>query len=100
MKTSDKILMGVFLALGVLALYMGFNIDLKCAGATISDNLAAGAPLIIFGLYSLLTSLFLWKNPGVGRNFVAVAIFAFLILAAVAFFDLSIPIIKTSCISI
>lgn len=99
MKKSQKILIVLFLFTGIIAVYMGLNVNLKCAEATAQDNFIAGLPLIIFGIYSFLTSLFLWKKPEIGAGFVAVATLAALILITAAIFDLSIPIIKTSCMS-
>jgi hypothetical protein len=96
MKNSNLILAISFLLIGIITLYMGLNINLECE-ATFLDNLRAGLPLIIFGIYSLLTSVFLWKKPDMGRSFVAVATLMILFLATAAIFDFSIGIIKTSC---
>ncbi len=87
----------LFLILGIITIYLGLSVDLKCAEVSITNNLAAGFPLIIFGIYNLLTTLFLWRKPDIGRGFVAVAVLIALILIVASVFDLSIPIIKISC---
>lgn len=98
MKTSNEILIVLFLLFGISAIFMGLSVNLGCPEATARDNFAAGLPLTIFGVYSLLTSLFLWKKPDFGGGFVAVATLFALILIIMAVFGLSSPIIKTSCI--
>ena len=98
MKNLDKFLFVSFLLGGILVFYMGLNVDLACLKATTRDNFLAGLPLTIFGLYCLVTSLFLWKKMKVGD---CLAVFGFLIATAltlISIFDLPIAIIKTSCI--
>lgn len=93
----NKIPIILFFILGAATLYMGLNIDLGCAGATAWDNFLAGLPLWVFGIYCLLTSLFLWEKPSIG-NILAVVTFAIATILVIApVFNLSIPIIKTSC---
>lgn len=100
MKKSRITLIVFFSLLGISSLYLGLNIDLKCAEATTHDNLLAGLPLWIFGVYCMLTALFLWKRPQIGN---ILAVFTVIMATALIFaplFNLSIPIIKTSCIEI
>ena len=98
MKNYNMILSILFSVLGILSVILGLNVDLKCLGSTVQDNLIAGLPLWVFGVYCLFTSLFLWKKPEIGRSFVAVAVLIAIILITASLFDLSIPIIKTSCV--
>ena len=98
MKTYKIILIFLFVLLGIIAIYMGLNVDLGCAEATVRDNTIAGLPLWVFGVYCIFTSLFLWKKPQIGNILAVITIsLAFILLIAVIF-DLSFPIIKTSCI--
>ncbi|MEK7635055.1 MAG: hypothetical protein AAB446_01325 [Patescibacteria group bacterium] len=97
MQKINKILIILFLVLGVLTLYMGLSVDLKCSEATFRDNLVAGLPLWVFGIYCLFTSLFLWKKPLIGKVLAVITFVIATVLFLASVFDLSIPIIKTSC---
>jgi len=97
MKISNIILIVLFLLAGIFTLYMGLNVNLKCVEATMRDNLLAGLPLTVFGAYCFITSLFLWKKPQIGNIFAVVTITAAVVIILAALFDLSFPIIKTSC---
>jgi hypothetical protein len=97
MKKSNTILIFLFSLLGIIAIYMGLNVDLKCAEAAVRDNLLAGLPLWIFGIYCLITSLFLWKKPQIGNILAVFTIIMASVLILAPIFDLSFPIIKTSC---
>lgn len=94
----NKFLIFLFLLLGLASLYMGLNIDLKCADATLRDNLLAGLPLLILGVYSIITAIFLWLKPQIGNILAVISITAASIMILASIFDLSFPIIKTSCI--
>jgi hypothetical protein len=94
-----NIVLSIFFSiLGIVSVVLGLSVDLECVGVTAQDNLIAGLPLWVFGVYCLFTSLLLWKKPEIGRSFVAVAVLIALILITASVFDLSIPIIKTSCV--
>ena len=84
--------------MGVTAIYMGLHVDLQCLDTTLRDNLLASLPLLVFGTYSLATALFLWQKPSVGNILVVITITMALILFLASIFDLSLPIIKTSCL--
>lgn len=87
----------MFLLSGLATVYMGLNVSLKCAEATARDNLLAGLPMTVFGAYCFITSLFLWKKPQIGNILAVFTIIMASALILAAVFDLSIPIIKTSC---
>jgi len=93
-----KIFITLFILAGALSIYMGLNVDLKCAEATVRDNLLAGLPLLTFGLYCLITSIFLWFKPQIGNILAVISVTAAAIMILASIFDLSFPIIKTSCI--
>jgi hypothetical protein len=97
MADRKKIISILFLLAGIFAIYMGLSVRLKCGG-TATDNFMAGLPLTIFGVYCAITSLSLWEKSKIGDYLPALAILiaAFMLFAAV--FDLSFPIIKTTCI--
>jgi len=100
MKSSKTILGFLFVLSGIAAVYMGLNVDLGCAEATARDNVIAGLPLWVFGVYCIFTSLFLWKKPQIGNIMAVITVsIAFILLIAVIF-DLSFPIIKTSCLGL
>lgn len=92
-----KFLIFLFFLLGVISLYIGLNIDLKCTEATVKDNLVAGIPLLVFGVYCLVTSLFLWKKILIGNILAVFTVIMATVLGLAAYFDFSINIIKTSC---
>jgi hypothetical protein len=98
MKNYNMVLSILFSILGIISVILGLNVDLGCTGAMMQDNLLAGLPLWMFGVYCLFTSLLLWKKPELGRSFVAVAVLIALVLITASVFNLSIPIIKTSCV--
>lgn len=83
---------------GALCIYMGLSVDLKCAEVTMRDNLLAGLPLLILGVYSIITSIFLWLKPQIGNILAVISITAASIMILASIFDLSFNIIKTSCI--
>jgi len=93
-----KFLIFLFFLLGIVSLYMGLNIDLRCAEATLRDNLLIGLPLLVFGVYCLATSLFLWKKFLIGSILAVFTVIMATILILATVFDFSINIIKTSCI--
>lgn len=98
MKTSNLILIFLFALLGVISTSMGLNVELGCIGATARDNILAGLPLWVFGVYCTLTALFLWRKPQIGNILAVISITAAAIMLIMAIFDLSLPIIKTSCL--
>lgn len=98
MKNSSKILIVLFLLAGVLTIYMGLNVNLECTEATVQDDFLAGLPLSMFGAYCLFTSLFLWGKPQTGNILAVITITAAAVMLLASIFDLSIPIIKTSCV--
>jgi hypothetical protein len=100
MKMSGIILIVPFALLGILTIFMGLNVDLKCAEATARDNILAGLPLWTFGVYCLVTSLLLWRKPKIGNILAVITVVMFSILILASFFDLSIAIIKTSCLNL
>jgi hypothetical protein len=79
---------------------MGLNVDLKCIGGTAQDNIMAGLPLWIFGTYCTITALFLWKKPPIGNILAVFTIIMASVLIIAPIFDLSFPIIKTSCLNL
>lgn len=97
MKSFRKIFIILFLLIGIVAVYLGFNVSLECTEAMMRDNLLAGLPLIIFGAYSLITALFLWKKFLIGQTLAVLGVLMALILILAPIFNLSIPIIQTSC---
>jgi hypothetical protein len=52
----------------------------------------------MFGAYCLFTSLFLWGKPQTGNILAVITITAAAVMLLASIFDLSIPIIKTSCV--
>lgn len=94
---SRKISIVLFLLLGIITIYMGLNVDLKCPEATVRDNLLAGIPLTLFGIYSIFTSLFLWKKPQIGNTMAVIVVTVAIIMLIAAIFDFSFQVIKTSC---
>ena len=100
MKHHNKILIVLFLLVGIGAIYLGLNINLKCVGVTVQDNLLAGLPLLVFAAYCFITSLLLWKKPQIGNILAVFTIIIATVLIFAPIFNLSIPIIKTSCLSL
>jgi cytochrome bd-type quinol oxidase subunit 2 len=100
MKTATKIFIVLFLLVGIAAIYMGLNINLQCATATMKDNLLAGLPLSVFGIYCFITALFLWKKTQIGNILAVFTIIMASVLIIAPIFDLSFPIIKTSCLNL
>jgi len=98
MKPYKTILIFLFALLGIATIYMGLNIDLGCAEATARDNIIAGLPLWVFGVYCIFTSLFLWKKPQIGNILAVITVSVAFILLIAVIFDLSFHVIKTSCL--
>jgi hypothetical protein len=97
MEHHNKTLIILFLLMGIFAIYLGLNIDLKCSETAMWDNLLAGLPLFVFAAYCLITSLLLWKRPQVGNILAVITIIIATILIFTPILNLSIPIIRTSC---
>jgi|GEM_PF-2542364 len=92
-----KIFITAFLLAGIISIYLGLNVDLKCVEATMRDNILAGLPLLALGVYCLLTSIFLWLKPQIGNILAVISVTAAGIMIIASIFDLSFPIIKTYC---
>ena len=94
MRKPNKTLIVIFFVLGILTLYMGLSVDLKCAEATAWDNFLAGLPLWLFGVYCFITSLFLWKKPQIGNILAVISFTIAAVLLIASIFDLHVPVIK------